>query len=67
MKDFDPHLQMFIQDPCPIDVNRLWFLRWLLEHGDSDDGMIVSQPTGEFADLASIGPDLPSSEDLFAA
>ena len=30
---YDPVLQMFIEEPRPLDINRLLFYRWLVEHG----------------------------------
>jgi hypothetical protein len=30
---YDASLQMFIQQPCTVDLQRLRFLRWLAERG----------------------------------
>jgi hypothetical protein len=30
---YDGNLQMFVEESRPISLNRLGFLRWLIEHG----------------------------------
>lgn len=51
-RDYDPVLQQFKQPPQEPDMNRLTFLRFLIENDLLDDGDIVGAACGPLAALA---------------
>lgn len=45
---YDPDLEMFADPPREPDLDRLRFLRWLMEHGRLEHGP-MGAPAGEYA------------------
>jgi hypothetical protein len=41
MRGFDSELQMFREPACDLNVARLRFLRWLVEHGRLADDLVA--------------------------
>jgi hypothetical protein len=54
---FDSSLQMFVQQPLEVNLQRLRFMRWLAERGKLEHG-VAGPPSGpllEFAPAAGAG------------
>ncbi len=49
---YDATLQMFCDTPCEPDMNRLTFLRWLIDHGLLEHEP-ASEPKGDLALVAA--------------
>jgi hypothetical protein len=58
---YDKDLQMFRELPGPVNVARLRFLRWLVEH-ERLGHRPAGPPSGEFAEPPSPRPPVPGAD-----
>ena len=60
---YDASLQMFVQQPCTVDLQRLRFLRWLAERG-----LLEHRPVGPIdGTFAGIDDSPPNERHLLLA
>jgi hypothetical protein len=52
MGRYDSRLQMFVEEPRAVDLAKLAFLRWMVEHGLLEHEP-AGPPSGELADLTA--------------
>ncbi len=52
---YDGTLQMFVEEPRDVDMARLAFVRWLVEHGRLEHRN-AGPASGEFAKLVAFEP-----------
>jgi hypothetical protein len=45
---YDRELQMYVDEVHDLDISRLRFIRWLVEHGRMDHG-VMGIPVGRYA------------------
>jgi hypothetical protein len=59
--NYDKDLQMFREPPGPVNVARLRFLRWLVEH-ERLGHRAAGPPSGEFAEPPTTGTPVPDAD-----